>query len=172
MKTIQLSATALGLAALLLTVAHADQATTKTAPAMTAPAKAADSDADSKTLPSQSSIAAKTTFSTVAASDSAVTKALDAKSLTDAKKQIGKMGSFQGTVIQVYSPKSHSVVALDFAAHYKDALTADIAPEDYAKFPDLTQLQGKHILVSGKLVAHDDQTQLAVTNPDQIKIIP
>ena len=135
------------------------------------PAKPADTDED-KTYPAQASVAAKGTFGTVAATDKSVTAALDAKALADAEKLVGKPGSFQGTVTQVYSPKNHSFVALDFAAHYRDALTADIAPADYAKFPDLTQLAGKRVLVSGKFVAHGEQTQLAVTSPDGIKIVP
>lgn len=101
-----------------------------------------------------------------------MTAALDAKALADAKKLAGQTGSFQGTVTQVYSPKNHGFASLDFAAHYRDALTADIAPADYAKFPDLAQLVGKHVLVSGKFVAHGAQTQLDVTSPDGIKIVP
>ncbi len=138
---------------------------------MTAPTKAADDDED-KTYPAQASVAAKGAFGTVPASDKSVTAALDAKALADAKKLIGKLGSFQGTVSKVYSPRNHSFVALDFAPNYHDALTADIAPADYAKFPDLAQLDGKHVLVSGKFVAHGEQTQLAVASPDGIKIVP
>ena len=159
-------------------IAHADTPSANTPPATpaapaAAPAKpASGEDDEDKTYPAQASVAAKGTFGTVAATDPAVTAALDAKALTDAKKRVGQTGSFQGTVTQVYSPKNHSFASLDFAAHYRDALTADIAPADYAKFPDLTQLVGKHVLVSGKFVAHGDQTQLAATSPDGIKIVP
>ena len=132
------------------------------APALTTP----------KLFPAQATIAAKTMFGTVAASDKSVTGALNAKALADAQKLVGKPGAFQGTVTQVYSPKSHGFVALDFAASYRDALTADIAPEDYAKFPDLGQLVGKRVVVSGKFVAHGSSVQLTVTRPDQIKIVP
>ena len=142
-----------------------------TAPATTAPAKPADSD-DAKTYPAQASVAAKGTFGTVAASDKSVAAALDAKALADAKKRVGQPGSFQGTVTSVYSPRTHAFVALDFAAHYRDALTANIVPADYAKFPDLAQLVGKRVVVSGKFVARGEQTQLAVTSPDGIKIVP
>ena len=143
--------------------------TTKPAPAAK---PAADQDDEDKVYPAQASVAAKTAFGTVPAADKSVTAALDAKALAEAAKLVGKPGSFQGTVVSVYSPKTHGFVALDFAAHYKDALTADIAPADYAKFPDLTQLAGKHVLVSGKFVAHGSQTQLLVTSPAQIKIVP
>lgn len=155
-------------AALGTMAVHADPPAA--APAAT-PAKPADSD-DATTYPAQASVAAKGTFGTVAATDKSVTAALDAKALADAKKLVGKAGSFQGTVTSVYSPRNHGFLALDFAAHYRDALTADVAPADYAKFPDLSQLVGKHILVSGKFAAHDDTVQLAVTSPDGIKIVP
>ena len=135
-------------------------------------AKTADQDDENKVYPVQSSVAAKTAFGTTSATDKSVTAALDAKALAAAAKLVGKAGAFQGTVVSVYSPKNHGFLALDFAAHYRDALTADVAPADYAKFPDLMQLAGKHILVSGKFVAHNGQTQLAVTSPDQIKIVP
>ena len=176
MKTIQLfllvllTATLPAFAQISTAAAPDAPATAKSAPA---PAKAdADGDDDAKASPAQSSVAAKTTFGTVAASDKSLTTALDAKALAAAAKLAGKPGSFQGTVASVYSPKSHSFVALDFAAHYKDALTADIAPADYTKFPDLKQLAGKHVLVSGKFAQHGSQTQLDVTSPDQIKIVP
>jgi hypothetical protein len=165
----------LSAAALLMTAVHADPSAPTVPTASTtkpAPAAASTPDNEDKTFPAQSAVAAKTAFQTVPASDKSLAAALDAKALVAAAKLAGKLGSFQGTVVQVYSPKSHGFVALDFAAHYKDALTADIAPADYAKFPDLSQLAGKHILVSGKFVAHGDQTQLAVTSPDQIKIVP
>ena len=153
-------ATSLSLASLLTITAHATPSTMQSAAA--AP----------KTFPAQASVAAKTTFGTVAASDKSVTSALNAKALAEAQKLIGKPGAFQGTVTQVYSPKSHGFVALDFAASYRDALTAAVAPEDYAKFPDLGQLVGKRVVVSGKFVARGPHVQLAVTRPDQIKIVP
>lgn len=162
--------TACGLLSLSLSV-HADAPAAKPAAPAATSAKPTDSD-DAKTYPAQASVAAKGTFGTVAASDKSVAAALDAKALADAKKRVGQPGSFQGTVTQVYSPKNHSFASLDFAAHYRDALTADIAPAVYAKFPDLSQLVGKHVLVSGKFVAHGEQTQLAVTSPDGIKIVP
>ena len=144
-----------------------------TAPATAAPAAPAKpADDAAKTYPAQASVAAKGAFGTVAASDKLLTAALDAKALADAKKLAGKPGSFQGTVTSVYSPKNHGFASLDFAAHYRDALTANIAPADYAKFPDLTQLVGKHVVVSGMFVARGEQTQLAVTSPDGIKIVP
>ncbi len=160
------------LASVLPALAQAPASPGAAKPAPSAAKPTSDQDDEDKVYPAQSSVAAKTIFGTVAASDKSVTTALDAKALAAAAKLAGKPGAFQGVVVSVYSPKNHGFVALDFALHYRDALTADIAPADYAKFPDLMQLAGKHVLVSGKFAAHGEQTQLLVTSPDQIKIVP
>ena len=175
--TPRLLSTALCFTSLLTAAAHADPihadpSAAKPAPApATAPIKAAGSSED-KIYAAQSAVAAKTAFKILPAGDKSVAAALDAKALAAAAKLAGHPGSFQGTVSSVYSPKNHSFVALDFAPHYREALTANIAPADYAKFPDLAQLAGKHVVVSGQFIAHSDATQLAVTSPDQIKIVP
>ena len=156
MKPILLLALSLAPAALFAPVARAD-----------APVPAAD-----KTIPAQSAVAAKTAFATVAPTNKSVTAALDAKALADALKLVGKPGAFQGTVSQVYSPAGHAVAILDFAPRYRDALTATVKPGDYAKFPDMSALVGKHVLVSGKFTANSHgAAQIALTGPDQIKII-
>lgn len=134
-----------------------------------APAKAADGD---PVLPAQSTVAAKTAFGTVPATDKTVTTALDAKALADALKQVGKPGAFQGTVSTVYSPEDHDVTVLDFAPHYKDAVTAAAKPDAYAKLPDLKSLVGKHVLISGTWSkTARGVAQIELTRPDQIKII-
>jgi len=154
--------------AALTTMARADAPAAKPAPA--APAKGAD--AEDKTFPAQSTVAAKTVFATVAASDKAVTQALDAKSLAEGLKLVGKPGAFQGTVSQVYSPRNHSLAILDFAPHYRDALTAAVKPDAYARFPDLSRLVGKRVLVSGKFSANSHGVaQIELTGPGQVKAI-
>ncbi len=156
----------------LATVARADAPAAKPAPAAPAPAAPAPAAPADKAIPAQSDVAAKTAFATVAASDKSVTAALDAKALADALKLIGKPGSFQGTVSQVYSPDTHAVAILDFAPHYRDALTATVKPDAYAKFPDLSTLVGKHVLISGKFTANaHGAAQIELTGPSQVKVI-
>ena len=128
--------------------------------------------AHADTPAAQSAVAAKGAFATIAASNASVTQALDARALADALKLAGKPGSFQGTISQVYSPSSHSVTILDFAPNYREALTAPMKPGDYAKFPSTSQLVGKHVLITGKFsVNSHGGAQIALTNPDQVKII-
>lgn len=140
------------------------------APSAPATAKiAADGDPIGK---AQSELASKTaTFGTILAADHAVAKALEAHNLADAQKQVGKTGAFQGTVTQVYSPDDHDIVVLDFDKQYKTALTAVLLPGDYAKFPDLSTLQGKHVLITGTWSAPKGKPQITLTDPAQIKVI-
>lgn len=141
------------------------------APAPTAPVPAAPAAGD-KATPAQADVAAKTAFGTVAASDKMVGSALDAKALPDALKLVGKPGAFQGTVSAAYAPRTHSVVTLDFAPNYHDALTASVKPDAYAKFPNLKTLVGKHVLVSGKFTLNSHGVaQIEMTAPDQVKVI-
>jgi len=108
----------------------------------------------------------------VPATDKTVTTALDAKALAEALKQVGHPGAFQGTVSAVYSPDDHDVTILDFAPHYKDAVTAPAKPNAYAKLPDLQSLAGKHILISGTWSKNSHGVaQIELTRPEQIKII-
>lgn len=151
----------------------AKPAPAKSVPSARRPAPAARMDTPDKTYPEQSTVAAKTAFAPVAASDKTVTQALDAKALADALKLVGKTGAFQGTVSQVYSPRSHNIAILDFAPNYHDALTATVKPDAYATFPDLSKLVGKHVLISGKFSANSHGVaQIELTGPAQVKTIP
>lgn len=145
------------------------QAAPATPPATANAKVAADGDTIGK---AQSEMASKTiAFSTVPASDPAVAKALEAHSLADAQQQVGKSGAFQGTVSQTYSPDDHDIVILDFDKKYKTALTAVVMPADYGKFPDLSTLRGKHVLISGTFSAPKGKPQITLTDPAQIKVI-
>lgn len=153
----------------ILSLLLAASALTAAAHAPAAPAPAA---AD-KAYPAQADVAdAKASFVTVAASDKAVAQALDAKALAGAFKLVGKRGAFQGTVSQVYSPRTHSVAILDFAPNYHVALTAAVKPDAYANFPNLSHLVGKRILISGKFSANSHGVaQIDLTGPDQVKVV-
>lgn len=157
-------------AATVVAFPHRGVAQSAPAPAMhSAKTKAADGDPIGK---AQSALASKTAaFGTVPAADPAAAKALEAHNLADAQKQVGKAGAFQGTVSQAYSPDDHDIVILDFDKKYKTALTAVVMPADYAKFPDLAALNGKHVLVSGTFSAPKGRPQITLTSPAQVKII-
>ena len=126
---------------------------------------------EKQTHPEQSSVATKKEFATVKEKDASVSKALDAAKLADIKKLDGKDATFKGTVAKVFVARGNSMVILNFAQNYKEAATAVLRPANYDKFPDLNKLDGKKIVVSGKVVLFKDQPEIVLTKPEQIKVI-
>jgi hypothetical protein len=126
-----------------------------------------------KMNPEQATVASKTAkFETISSKNPLLRKALDAKNLAGGMKLVGKNGSFTGTVTSVYSPKGHFSVYIDFAEPWKNAISAQLQVADYAKFPVLSALRGKHLLVIGKFNAYQNtHPQIVVRSTAQIKII-
>jgi len=122
-------------------------------------------------IKAQWEVAGKVTLSRVSTKDDAVKSALKATDLTAAAKLEGKSASFHGTVVKVYAPDHHKVVVLNFAKDYRTALTAALRPEFYTKFPDLRSLEGKHVLVTGKLVPYRGALEVLLTDPKQLKLV-
>lgn len=122
--------------------------------------------------PTQASLAAKgKSFGTIAATDAEVTGATKADDLAAAKKQVGKSAAFVGNVAKVFTLKSNSIVLLNFAKDYKTALVGAVKAEDFAKFPDLKTLEGKRVLLTGKVIDFKGQPEVELTSPDGIKVI-
>jgi hypothetical protein len=121
--------------------------------------------------PAQSEVASTQSFGTVAASDSAVKGALAARDLEEAKKRIGKSGAFTGKVVKVFAPKSNSIVILNFAESYKDALTAVLRAPGFSRFPNMEELKGKKVLVTGTFSEFKGAPQIVLTQPSQVRIV-
>ena len=120
----------------------------------------------------QSQSASKTAkFEAIAKTDASIKSSLDAHDLKPAAGLVGKSGSFTGTVTKIFTPKTGSIVILNFDRDYKTALTAVVKRSDWSKFPDLAKLEGKQIVVSGKFVDFHGATEIDLTAPDQIKIV-
>ncbi len=118
---------------------------------------------------SQKSVASKSAkFETVAKTDALYTGAIDAHDKTAAGKMIGKDGAFKGKVAKLFSPRGGSVLILNFDDDYKTALTAVLKKADFSKFPDLSQLEGKEIVVSGKFSDYKDSPQIVLSYLKQI----
>lgn len=113
----------------------------------------------------------KAKFDTIATTDDAIKKALDAHDLQAAAKLVGRNGSFTGTVTKIFSPRSGTIVILNFDRDYKTALTAVVKRDDFGRFPDLTALEGKQVLVTGKFVDFKGATEIDLSKLDQIKIV-
>jgi|ERR1043166_1448987 hypothetical protein len=121
---------------------------------------------------SQKSVASKSaSFGTVAKSDKAYTSAIDAHDLKAAAKMIGHDGAFRGKVAKLYTPRGGSVVILNFDDDYKTALTAVLKRSDFSKFPDLSQLEGKNVVVSGTFDEFKGTPEIVLTDPKQIALV-
>ncbi len=119
----------------------------------------------------QSEVAAKSNFQTVKADADEVKKAVPAVDLAGAKKLLGKDGAFTGKVVKVYTPDSNTVIILNFAQNYREALTAALRGRDFAKFPNMQQLKDKKVLVRGKFQEYRGAMEILLTDPAQIAII-
>jgi hypothetical protein len=141
-------------------------------PGMAQTVKPGDKAGEKKDPPAQSSVATKKAFGTIAAKDPAVEKALAANDLPAIQKLVGKTGAFKGTVVKVFTSRNNSIVILNFAKNYKEAATAVLKPEHYAKFPNMQSLKDKTVLVTGKVISYQERPEIELTKPEQIKIIP
>ena len=122
--------------------------------------------------PLQHVVASKTAkFDQVDKNDSLYKKALDAHDLAPAMKLIGSEGSFHGTVDKLYEEPDGDIVVFDFDPNYRTALTAVLRNKDFPKFPDVRDLKGKEIFVSGKFVDYHGKAQIELTDPKQIKLV-
>lgn len=121
------------------------------------------------TQPDAASKTAK--FGSVKAADASVSNAIDAHDLKAAGGMVGKSGAFKGTVTKLYTPKSGALVIINFDRDFKTALTAVIKKSNFSKFPDLSKLEGKKVLITGKFVSFHDATEIDLEDPADIKII-
>lgn len=120
----------------------------------------------------QKAVASKTAkFGTVAKTDSVYTAALDAHNLAAGQKLIDKEGSLRGTVAKLFSTKGGGVLILNFDRDYKTAMTAVLNKSDFAKFPDMSQLDGKEVVVSGKFIDYHGGAEIVLSDPTQIVIV-
>jgi len=120
----------------------------------------------------QAEVASKSAkFATVAESAREYQDAKDATDLETAAKLTGKTATFRGTVVKVFTPKSNSLVILNFARDYKTALTAVVRKEHFGAFPKLDDLKDKKVLVTGKVVEFEERPEVVLTSPDQLKIV-
>jgi hypothetical protein len=108
------------------------------------------------------------TFGTVAVTDAAYKSAVDAHALEDALKLVDSEGAFKGKVAKIYE---RGLAIVEFDDDYKTALTAIVRPANFDKFPALTNLIGKNVLITGKFIKYKEAAQIVVEKPEQIKIV-
>ena len=122
--------------------------------------------------PAQSSVAVKDKkFAVVKADADVVKKAIHASDLLAFKDKTGKEITITGKVYTVFAPKSHSIVLLNFASNYKDAITVAVKAKDFANFPDLRKLKDKQVVVTGKCIDYKGQPELEISQLKQLQVI-
>jgi hypothetical protein len=122
--------------------------------------------------PAQFTIAVKDKkFGTVKPDADVVRKAIHATDLLAFKDKTDKEITITGKVYSVFAPKSHSIVLLNFATNYKDAITVAIKAKDFASFPDLRKLKDKQVVVTGKCIDYKGQPELEISLLKQLQII-
>ncbi|HVT11643.1 MAG TPA: hypothetical protein VHE55_05210 [Fimbriimonadaceae bacterium] len=126
-----------------------------------------------KTNPTQESVASRSAkFATISKNDPAVRKALACKDLAGATRLAGKPGAFTGVVSSVYSPKDHGSVFIDFSEPWKNSISGHVKAADYAKFPALSALKGKQVLITGAFTLYShSHPEIQVTSLSQIKLV-
>ncbi len=87
------------------------------------------------------------------------------------KDKTGKEITITGKVYAVFAPKSHSIVLLNFASNYKDAITVAVKAKDFANFPDLRKLKDKQVVVTGKCIDYKGQPELEMSQVKQLQVI-
>jgi len=117
----------------------------------------------------QADVASKTAkFDVISKTNDVYKTALDAHALDAASKQAGKDGAFKGTVAKIFEPRGMAII--NFDADYKMALTALLHKENFDKFPALTNLVGKEVVVTGKFIDYQGHAEIVLTNTAQIKL--
>jgi len=122
--------------------------------------------------PLQHAVASKTAkFDTVSKTDESYTTAFDAHDLAGAYKKVGQKGAFKGTVSNIFEERDGDLLILNFDPQYRTALVAVLKNPDFPKFPDVKELKGKEVLVSGSFVDYHGKAEIMLTDPGQIKIV-
>ncbi|HWF18232.1 MAG TPA: hypothetical protein VG754_03150, partial [Verrucomicrobiae bacterium] len=107
-------------------------------------------------------------FGSVAKTDDAYKSAIDAHALDDALKLAGKESAFKGMVTKIFEPRN--VALINFDADYHSAITAVVQGTNFSKFPALTNLVGKNVLVTGTFTNYQGRPEIVLTNAQQIKL--
>jgi hypothetical protein len=161
----------LAITAITASVALADDAVPKTT-AATNSASTTTTNTAPKPAGKQADVASKTVkFTAVSKTSDLYKTALDAHALDAAAKQVDKDGAFKGTVAKIFEPRGGAMAIINFDANYRSALTALLRKENFDKFPALTNLADKEVVVTGKFIDYQGRAEIVLTNAAQIKLV-
>ncbi|HVT24489.1 MAG TPA: hypothetical protein VHD95_07665 [Rhizomicrobium sp.] len=84
--------------------------------------------------------------------------------------EIGENATVEGVVDEVYTAHRSGATFLDMGGTYpNNSFTAVIWPEDAAKFSGLTALEGKKVVITGRLRLYNGKQEIILRNSNQLK---
>jgi len=96
------------------------------------------------------------------------TPAVGSFDFTQANSHIGETAKVSGKVFRVYT-SAGGTTFFDYCQNYKSCpFSAVVFASAKAKFPNLTQYQGRDITVKGKISSYQGQAEMILNSPDQI----
>lgn len=117
----------------------------------------------------QAKVALKAAFPSVGAKQ--LQGAIAATDLAAAKKLLGKNALFVGRVTTVFTPKSGSIVLLNFASDYKKALVGAVKAADFAKFPPLQSLKNRKVALRGRVISYRGRPEIELVAAGAIRVV-
>lgn len=110
-------------------------------------------------------------FKEITAIDAASAGAIAASDLPALRKREGKETTISGKVTTVFAPDSKSIVLLNFARNYKDAIVVGVKSNRFSAFPDLRNLKDKSVVVTGVVILFKDRPEILLETPSQIRVV-
>ena len=100
-----------------------------------------------------------------------VKSAIPATNLQAVRAKLNQDAHIVGTITKVYTPASHARVLLNFARNYKGAVVGLVDARNFSQFPDLSQLAGKRVVLSGHIIAYKDEIEIALDTSNSIRVV-
>lgn len=126
--------------------------------------------------PFQSEVAADKQWNTTSSSDARLSTAIAATDIARGRSLVGQRGAIQGTVTDIFIPPGNSVMIVNFGNSRGDALMAVVKSSNYAKFPPLSKLEGKKVLIEGQFEIYrnrdkNEVIEIVLSDPNQVSVV-
>ncbi|WP_135603743.1 thermonuclease family protein [Methanococcoides sp. NM1] len=94
-------------------------------------------------------------------------------SYLDAGRYVGQTVTVEGTVVRTARHDGNGIIYLNFHDPYDGYFTVVIWSDDWDRFPQSPELyyDGKHVLVTGKIIEYKGSPEIIVEDPSEIVII-
>ena len=101
---------------------------------------------------------------------------LDAGDLKTLGKHVGEVKAVRGTCTAAFVPRGGTVVVLNFAKNYREAMTVPIFKDHFEKWPGgpgaiEKAYKGKTLLIQGLVTEYRGAPQIKAAHPAQLRLI-